>query len=105
MTMRFKRASSLIKIEQGLIRSYALDNRLKWEIGRRAEGVRPDIELGSATISRRHGRFENIDGFWYYFDYAGKNGTYYRHTHIEKGLNGRVKPRLLSEGDTFVLEF
>lgn len=32
----------------------------------------------------------------------GKNGTVYNHMRIETGYNGRLKPIILKDGDTFV---
>ncbi len=100
--MNGKKANNLILIENGLISVYALDDRLTWELGRPSKDNVPDIKLHSATISRKHGRFENMDGIWFYLDNNGKNGTVYNHKHIEPGLKGRKRPLMLNNGDTFV---
>lgn len=100
--MHGKNENTLIIIENGRITSYALDDRNVWEIGRPSKDNTPDIRLHSATVSRRHGKFQNIDGIWFYIDYNGKNGTVYNHMHIETGLKGRRKPIVLNDGDTFV---
>ena len=99
---RGKKENNLIIIENGQIVSYVLDDKNVWEIGRPSKNNTPDIKLLSTTVSRKHGQFRNMDGQWFYIDYAGKNGTIYNHKHLETGINGRIKPILLTEGDTFV---
>lgn len=94
--------NNLIVIENGRLQSYALDDRPVWELGRAAGDHLPDIRLYAATVSRRHGKFQNMDGVWFYVDLKGKNGTVYNGKHIEPGLHGRIRPIVLHEGDTFV---
>lgn len=89
-------------IENGQLITYRLDDRNVWEVGRPSKGNLPDIKLHSLTISRRHGRFHNMDGVWFYIDYNGKNGTVYNKRHITPGKNGRVKPLMVSDGDVFI---
>ena len=100
--MHGKKGNNLIIIENGQLVSYALDDRKVWEIGRSSKGNVPDIKLHSTTVSRKHGKFQNMDGIWFYLDYSGKNGTVYNKKHIRPGLNGRVKPIMLDDGDIFV---
>lgn len=100
--MHDKNRNNLIVIENGQLRTYMLDDKLIWEVGRPSKDNQPDIKLHSATVSRRHGRFRNMDGIWFYVDNNGKNGTVYNEKHIETGLNGRVKPIMLSDGDIFI---
>lgn len=100
--MRGKKSNNLIVIENGQLNTYLLDDRLVWEIGRPSKDNEPDIRLYSTTVSRKHGKFQNMDGIWFYLDYNGKNGTVYNEKHISSGLNGRVKPIMLSDGDIFV---
>lgn len=97
-----KRSNQLILIENGRLTSYRLDNKTAWEIGRSSGENKPDIRLHSTTVSRKHGRFQNMDGVWFYLDHNGKNGTVYNHKHLDTGLGGRVKPVMLQDGDTFV---
>lgn len=92
----------LIVIENGKCVSYPLDHKLLWEVGRPSKENYPDIRLYSATVSRKHGKFVNRDGCWFYVDGYGKNGTVYNGKHIDAGRSGRVKPILLSSGDIFV---
>lgn len=94
--------NNLIVIENGQIHTYLLDDKLQWNIGRLSKGNEPDIRLHSTTASRKHGTFQNMDGVWFYLDGHGKNGTVYNKKHIEAGMNGRVKPVMLSDGDVFV---
>lgn len=94
--------NKLIVIENGQLSTYLLDDKLLWEIGRPSKENQPDIKLYSTTVSRRHGRFQNMDGIWFYLDNNGKNGTVYNDKHIKAGLNGRLKPVMLKDGDVFV---
>lgn len=94
--------NKLIVIENGQLSTYSLDDKLLWEVGRPSKENQPDIKLYSTTVSRRHGRFQNMDGIWFYLDNNGKNGTVYNDKHIKSGLNGRVKPVMLKDGDVFV---
>lgn len=94
--------NNLILIENGRICSYVLDDKKIWEVGRPSKDNIPDIKLHSATASRKHGKFQNMDGVWFYLDYKGKNGTFYNHHHLDAGINGRIKPVMLKNGDVFV---
>ncbi len=100
--MMCRKGNNLVIIESGQLIEYALDDKNIWEIGRPTKGNIPDIKLYSTTVSRKHGKFENMEGIWFYIDYNGKNGTFYNHKHIETGLNGRIKPIMLKDGDIFV---
>lgn len=97
-----KTGNNLVIIEAGNITAYPLDNRNSWEVGRPSESSNPDIKLNLRTVSRKHGKFQNMDGVWFYLDYNGKNGTVYNKKHIKPGINGRVKPAILNNGDVFV---
>lgn len=94
--------NQLIVIENGQLSSYMLDDRLVWEVGRASKDNMPDIRLYAETVSRKHGRFQNIDGVWFYVDYYGKNGTVYRGKHVAAGVGGRSKPIMLKDGDVFI---
>lgn len=66
----------LIVIENGKLQNYPLDNKLLWEIGRPSKENHPDIRMYSATVSRKHGKFVNRDGCWFYVDGYGKTERY-----------------------------
>jgi pSer/pThr/pTyr-binding forkhead associated (FHA) protein len=95
-------SNNLIVIENGQLTEYRLDNRNAWEIGRISKGNTPDIGLHAATVSRKHGRFTNMGGFWYYLDYNSKNGTVYKDRRIKPGLNNRIRPVRLDDGDVLI---
>lgn len=97
-----KKGNSLVVIENGQLTTYLLDDKLVWEIGRPSEGNFPDIRLHSTTVSRKHGRLQNMDGMWFYLDRNGKNGTVYNGKHVTAGLRGRTKPISLKNGDILV---
>ena len=92
----------LIMIENGQLNTYLLDDKLTWEVGRPSKNNSPDIKLYSATASRKHGSFQNMDGIWFYIDYNGKNGTVHNGKKIQLGLHGRVNPKMLSDGDILI---
>ena len=97
-----KKGNSLVVIENGQITTYCLDDRVTWEVGRPSKENIPDIMLHSATVSRKHGRFQNIDGMWFYVDKKGKNGTVYNGRHVTPGIRGRIKPITLNNGDILI---
>ena len=100
--MNGRKSNNLIVIENGQISTYSLDDKLQWNVGRPSKENNPDIKLYSVTVSRKHGSFRNMDGIWFYVDGNGKNGTVYNKKRINAGLNGRVKPVMLSDGDILV---
>lgn len=100
--MNGKMNNNLIVIENGQINTYLLDDKLQWNVGRPSKENKPDIKLYSSTVSRKHGSFRNVDGIWFYVDGNSKNGTVYNKKRIKSGLNGRVKPVMLSDGDILV---
>ena len=57
-----KKENNLIIIENGQLTSYMLDNKNVWEVGRPSKENIPDIKLHSATVSRRHGKFQKWNG-------------------------------------------
>lgn len=92
----------LIVIENGQLTTYDLDNKLVWEVGRPSKDNFPDIRMYSSTVSRKHGKFQNVDGMWFYLDKNGKNGTVYNGKHITTGIKGRIKPITLKNGDILI---
>ena len=104
MMMRGKKMSNnLIVIENGQLETYCLDDKLSWQVGRLSKDNVPDIILHSVTASRKHGKFQNMDGVWFYIDNSSNtNGTIYNNEKVKTGLNGRVKPVMVSDGDTFI---
>lgn len=96
------KGNSLIVIENGQVSTYSLDDKLIWDIGRPSKDNIPDIKLHSTTVSRQHGRFQNIDGMWFYIDKKGKNGTVYNGKHVKVGIGGRIKPITLKNRDVLI---
>ena len=94
--------NNLIVIENGQLNIYLLDNQVVWEVGRMSKEHTPDIQMHATTIGRRHGRFQNMDGIWFYMDENPKNGTIRNQKKLSSGLHGRVKPVMVSPGDVFV---
>ncbi len=96
------RKNTLVIIENGHLEKYDLDDKLRWDIGRLTQESTPDIRLSTSTVSRRHGVFENTDGYWFYYDCNGKNGTVYNGKHIMPRRGGRVSPVELEHGDVLI---
>ena len=69
--MMCRKGNNLVIIESGQLIEYALDDKNIWEIGRPTKGNIPDIKLYSTTVSRKHGKFENMEGIWFYIDFNG----------------------------------
>ena len=98
-----KMSNNLIVIENGQLTTYCLDDKLSWQVGRLSKDNVPDIILHSVTASRKHGKFQNMDGVWFYIDNSNNtNGTIYNNEKVKTGLNGRVKPIMVSDGDIFI---
>lgn len=81
------------------IRCCPLSAKRQWTIGRPTENNNPDIPVRSRIVGRQHGEFNCIDGEWFYIDKGSINGTYHNGKKISNGLNGRVRPVLLNNGD------
>jgi pSer/pThr/pTyr-binding forkhead associated (FHA) protein len=96
------KGNNLIIIENKVLTEYHLDNRNVWEIGRVSKGNTPDICLHVGTVSRKHGKFENVDGEWFYFDYNSKNGTVYNGSRITCVYGNLIRPIILDDGDTLI---
>ncbi len=92
----------LIVLEERKISFYSLDEKKTWNVGRPSNGSDPDIKINSALVSRNHGKFKNLDGFWFYLDNNGKNGTIYNDLRIASGISGRVRPVMMDDGDIFI---
>lgn len=97
-----KKGNSLVVIENGQLTTYSLDDKVMWEVGRPSKENTPDIKLHSTTVSRQHGRFQNMDGIWFYLDKLGKNGTVYNGKHVTPGIRGKAKPITLNNGDILI---
>ena len=94
--------SILVVLENNCQQTYKLDEKPRWEVGRPYKENQPDIKLYSTTVSRKHGSFQNIDGFWFYIDNHKINGTAYNGRFIDAGIRGRVKPVMLKDGDELI---
>ncbi|MBR1471147.1 MAG: FHA domain-containing protein [Lachnospiraceae bacterium] len=97
-----ERGNSLVVIENGRLSVYCLDDQLTWEVGRLSKGNRPDIQMCSTTVSRKHGCFQNLDGTWFYVDHKGRNGTICNGRRVTFGISGRTKPVNLHHGDVLI---
>ncbi len=95
--------SVFVLLENRKMSIYELNGKDSWEIGRPSSDNEPDIKLYAPSVSRKHGKLQMTDGIWFYLDYNKKNGTLYNSRHIDAGINGRIRPVILEDGD--VLQF
>lgn len=94
----------LVVLEMGSVRYYDLAGQTRWTIGRAASDRMPDIRLTSPVASRTHGEIVLVDGEWFYLQQSKTNGTLYNGTKIKSGLNGRIRPVLLKNGDVLRID-
>lgn len=92
-------AANLIVLENGAVRSFPLDGKSSWTIGRKNPESESDIELESKIVSRKHGRIQNVDGVWYYIECGSLNGTYFNGEKIKANENNEFDAVKLSSGD------
>lgn len=96
---------TIIIMENGKVYSYELSVQTRLTIGRATSQNMPDIPLSSPIVGRKHGEFVYISGQWFYCDNGSRNGTFYNGRKIKAGLNGRVCPVLLQDGDVLRIDY
>ena len=89
----------LIIEENSQIKEWILDGKEYCVLGRLTPGNEPDIQSDSPIVSRQHGQFIKINDQWFYTDLGSLNGTFYNGKKIKTGMNGKMKPVMLSDGD------
>lgn len=94
----------LIVVENAEVRSYPLEMRNLWLIGRSSLNIEQDIMLNSQIASRRHGCIQNIAGEWYYVDMGSLNGTYYNGEKIMPDANGKFDAIKLNNQDVLRID-
>lgn len=92
-------SASLVVLEAGTVRSFPLEGKQVWKIGRKNPESESDIELESKIVSRKHGRIQNVDGAWYYMEEGSLNGTYYNGEKIKMNDKGEFDGVKLTNGD------
>lgn len=96
--------TNLVVLERGTISYYDLESKPRWLMGRATSSNIPDIPLSSPIASRIHGEFVMIDNQWFYFDLKSRNGTLHNGTKIRSGMNGRIRPIMLENGDILQID-
>lgn len=91
--------ATLVILEGETEKKYDLREKSIWTFGRETQSNHPDLAVESRIVGRQHGEFRSIDGEWFYIDKGSINGTYHNGKKISNGLNGRVRPVILSNGD------
>lgn len=94
--------NNLIVIENGQLNIYLLDNQVVWEVGRMSKEHTPDIPMHATTISRRHGRFQNMDGIWFTWMKTRRMVRSAIGRNYLPGCMGASSPVMVSPGDVFV---
>lgn len=94
----------LVVVENGMVKSYPLEMRNLWLIGRSCLNMEQDIMLNSQIASRRHGCIQNIAGEWYYVDMGSINGTYYNGEKIMPDVNGKFGAIKLNNQDVLRID-
>lgn len=97
--LSFRSAANLVVLEDGAVRSFPLEMKKNWTIGRATPDTEQDIMLDSKIASRQHGKIQNIDGEWYYIELGSLNGTYFNGEKIKVGSQGKFDAVKLSNGD------
>lgn len=97
--LTFRSSANLVVLEGGAVRSFPLEMKNKWIIGRATPELQQDIILESKIVSRQHGYIQNIDGEWYYIEQGSLNGTYYNGNRIPVGENKKSDAVKLKNGD------
>ena len=94
--------AKLVVFEDDRIRTFGLEARTVWRIGRFAPGISniPDICLTSKIVSREHGWIQNIDNQWFFVDNPRNlNGTYHNGVKVPRRKDGIKTPVMLESGD------
>lgn len=85
-------SANFVVLENGMVRSFKLEEQERWVIGRVSDGMNQDIKLESRIASREHGTILSIDGDWYYKE-ESLNGTYHNGKKLMKERNDIVRLR------------
>lgn len=91
--------SSLIVLEGGAVRTYRLEGRQRWTMGRRTPDAEPDIPVDSVIVSHEQGVFYRERGLWFYYDAGSLNGTWHNNAKVWLGHHAQSRPVLLRNGD------
>ena len=94
-----KQQYSLIILVGNNIRSYTLDSKNEFTIGRKTVLSNPHINLESPYISKEHGKLFFNNGKWFYQDMNSSNGTIYNGKKISIDAHNKVQAVQLFEGD------
>lgn len=89
---------TLIVIDDGRVSSYRLSRRSEWTFGRLPDR---DICVSSPIVSRRHGKFCNIKGRWYYQHNGTLNPTFINGIRIPNDVSNEP----LHDGDVIRVDY
>lgn len=102
--LAFRSSANLVVLENGAVRSFPLEMKKIWKIGRNVPETDQDIVLESKIVSRQHGKIQNIDGEWYFIEVGSMNGTYYNGEKIEISESGESAAVKLKNGDVLRID-
>lgn len=108
MNIRFygqvTKKAAIIVVDNHEIRFQSLTGHTYWSVGRETASNLPDIVLSSPIAGRKQGAFAYIGEEWFWIEGEGRNGTYYNGEKIVVGRRGRIRPRILENGDILQID-
>lgn len=99
------KSATLLILEQGEMRSFDLNLRNHWTLGRATNDNTPDIPLQSKIAGRKHGEFLYVNDQLFYVDRGSINGTFHNGKKIAPGLNGRANPVMINNRDVLRIDY
>lgn len=98
--MKDNKSITLLLLEDGQVKTYVFTDKERILYGRKAPENEPDIPSGSLAVGREHGLFLRINDSWFYCDMGNINGSFIHGKKVNPGINGRMVPVLLNDGDS-----
>ncbi len=96
--------ASIVIFEKEKIRTFILDSRKQWSVGRETPVNIPDIVLYSEIAGRQQGQLVYVGEQWFWVNGESRNGTYYNEKKIHAEKNGSIRPVMLNNGDVLRID-
>ncbi|MBR1628790.1 MAG: FHA domain-containing protein [Lachnospiraceae bacterium] len=94
----------LLVVNAKKAKSYALEGKNSFLLGRRTRNSNPDICLNSPYVSRSHGKLVRTKEGWCYQEMGSKNGTWLNKRKIAREANGEFSPIPLRPGNILCIQ-
>lgn len=98
--MKDNQIITLLLLEDGQVKPYVFADKEKIRFGRKTPDNEPDLPSTSLAVGREHGVFLRINDSWFYCDMGNINGSFIHGKKVKPGINGRMVPVLLNDGDS-----